>query len=68
MSKYIVKPIVCNYGIVNTNTHKTICVCTLKSNAEYIVDILNADASENIAYTYNKWPCRKWEIGEREGE
>lgn len=65
MDLYTVKKIVCDYGVVSPY-EKVICICNCRSNAEYIADILNADSSEQTAYTYNSYKSRKWDIRERE--
>ena len=61
---YTIKQIVCDYAVVSPY-EKIICICNCRSNAEYIADILNADSSEQTAYTYNSYISRKWDIRER---
>lgn len=43
--RYIVKPVVCDYGVFGKtdNEEKLIDICNSKSNAELIADILNTD-------------------------
>ena len=45
MSTYFVKPIVCDYAVYEVGNPDMICMCNIRSNAELIADILNADLS-----------------------
>ena len=49
--KYIVKSVVCDYGVYERtdNEEKLIVICNSLSNAELIADILNTDL-ENTRY------------------
>lgn len=57
--KYTVKPIVCDYAVVNIDTTEIVCICNLKSNAVLIADILNADSDDDGAYSYNYYQQMK---------
>ena len=59
---YIVRPIVCDYGVIELDTAKFICICNIKRNAELIADILNADTDNSCAYSYDMYPFAKYKI------
>jgi len=63
---YIIKPIVCDYGVINVNTGKGICICNVKRNAELIADILNADSDNTCAYSYDVYPYAKYKVNKIE--
>ena len=60
--KYVVKPIVCDYAVINVDTTETVCICNIKRNAELITDILNADSDNECAYSYDKYPYAKYKV------
>lgn len=53
---YIIKPIVCDYAVISVNTSKIMCICNIRSNADLITDILNADCDREMACYYGRWP------------
>ena len=59
--KFIVKPIVCDYGVWVDNG-ELICICNIKRNAELIADILNGDYDNSCAYAYDVYPNAKYKI------
>lgn len=61
---YIIKPIVCDYAVINTDTQKIMCICNIRKNAELIADILNADTDSRCAYFYGVYPNAKYNIEE----
>lgn len=65
---YIVKPIVCDYQVIDTNTKEMVCMCNIKSNADLIADILNVDSDNEIAYSYECYPYAKYKIVKAESE
>ena len=55
MAQFIVKPIVCDYGVYNTEKPEMICLCNIKRNAELIAAVLEADQGNPIvATTFNE--------------
>lgn len=61
--RFIVKPIVCDYQVIDTNTKEQVCMCNIKSNADLIADILNADSDDNsCAYSYSVYKGAKFNI------
>lgn len=66
--KYIIKPIVCDYAVIDTNTNEIICICNIKRNAELIADILNGDADNSCAYSYDVYPYAKYKVIKAESE
>ena len=60
--KYKVKPLVCDYAVIYMETGKIVCVCNIKSNAELIADILNGDAENSCAYSYDIYPYAKYKV------
>ncbi len=65
---YTIKPIVCDYAVICVNTGKTMCICSIKRNAELIADILNADNDLSCAYSYDVYPYAKYKVIETERE
>lgn len=65
--KFVIIPIVCGYAVID-NTSETVCVCNIKRNAELIADILNGDADNDCAYSYDVYPNAKYKIVKAEGE
>lgn len=65
--KFIVKPIVCDYAVIYTDTDKIVCVCNIKRNAELIADILNGDYDNSWAYSYDVYPNAKYKVVKAEG-
>ena len=66
MSRYFVKPIVCDYAVYEIGNPDMICMCNIRSNADLIADILNADLSEQIAYGYSCYPNAKFTVSRKE--
>ena len=64
--KYKVKPLVCDYAVIYMETGKIVCVCNIKSNAELIADILNGDAENSCAYSYDIYPYAKYKVKKAE--
>ena len=58
--KYTVSPIVCDYYVHEVGKKDIICICNIKSNAELIADILNADGDHRHAYEYSIYPLAKF--------
>lgn len=65
---YIVKPIVCDYAVILTGTHKIVFICNIKRNAELIADILNGDTDNRCAYSYDVYPNAKFKVVKAENE
>lgn len=59
MSRYIVKPIVCDYGVYGD---ELVCICNCQENAELIADILNADKENDMSYSYSVYPFAKFHL------
>lgn len=59
---YIIKPIVCDYAVIEVNTSNIICICNLQRNAELIADVLNADSDAEMAHYYGRYPYAKYKI------
>ncbi len=59
---YKVKPIVCDYGVIEIGNPNPICICNIKRNAEVIADILNGDADNSCAYSYECYPYAQYKI------
>ena len=64
MSRYFVKPIVCDYGVYECGEKEMVCMCNIRTNAEIIADVLNADSDVECAHYYPAYPnakfiCRK---------
>lgn len=66
--KFIIKPIVCDYGVICVDTGKVICICNIKRNAELIADILNGDTDNSCAYAYDVYPYAKYKVVKSESE
>ena len=66
--KYIIKPIVCDYAVIDTDTKEIVCICNIKRNAELIADILNGDSDNSCAYSYDVYPNAKYKIVKAESE
>ena len=66
--KYVIKPIVCDYGVICVDTGKVICICNIKRNAELITDILNGDSDNSCAYSYDIYPNAKFTVFKKESE
>ena len=66
MSRYFVKPIVCDYAVYEVGKPDMICMCNIYSNAVLIADILNADLSEPTAYGYSCYPNAKFTVSKKE--
>ena len=58
--KYTVSPIVCDYYVHELGKKDIICICNIKSNADLIADILNADNYNSVAYEYSTFPYAKF--------
>jgi len=65
---YTIKPIVCDYAVICVDTHKCICICNIKRNAELIADILNGDNANSCAYSYDVYPNAKYKVVKTERE
>ena len=63
---FIIKPIVCDYGVMCVDTGKVICICNIKANAELIADILNGDNHLSCAWSYALYPNAKYKIVKKE--
>lgn len=66
--KYMVKPIVCDYEVIETGNPNPICICNIKRNAELIADILNGDTDNSCAYSYDVYPNAKYKVVKAESE
>ena len=66
--RFIIKPIVCDYAVINVDASEIMCICNIKRNAELIADILNADNDNEIAYSYDTYPFAKYKIIKAESE
>ena len=66
--RFIIKPIVCDYAVIDVDTSKIMCICNIKRNAELIADILNADIDNECAYSYELYPNAKYKVIEAESE
>ena len=66
--KYVIKPIVCDYAVIDVDTSEIICICNIKRNAELIADILNGDADNSCAYSYDVYPYAKYKVIKAESE
>ena len=66
--KYIIKPMVCDYAVIDTDTREIVCICNIKENAELIADILNGDTDNSCAYSYDVYPNAKYKIVKAESE
>lgn len=65
---YVIKPIVCDYAVINVNERKIMCICNIRRNAELIADILNADSDNECAYSYDIYPYAKYKVFKGESE
>jgi len=59
---YTIKPIVCDYAVIDVDTSKIMCICNIRRNAELIADILNADSDRECAYFYGYYKNAKYKI------
>lgn len=66
--KYTIKPIVCDYAVIEIGNPQMVCMCNIRSNAELIADILNADSEGEMAYAYSCYPYAKYEVKRKEQE
>ena len=60
--KFVIKPLVCDYGVIWVDTGELICICNIKANAELIADILNGDYDNSCAYSYAVYPNAKYKV------
>ena len=68
MALFKVKPIVCDYEAYEVGTSGSICICNIRTNAELIADILNADQFEDEAYSYLNYPKAKFKFKRPHGK
>ena len=66
--KFTIKPIVCDYAVINVDTSSIMCICNIQRNAELIADILNADSDNECAYSYDLYPFAKYKVIKTESE
>lgn len=59
---YEVRPIVCDYKVIEVGNPEMICMCNIRENAELIADILNADHENGCAYFYGRYPYAKYKV------
>ena len=65
---FTIKPIVCDYAVINVDESRIVCICNIKRNAELIADILNGDTDNSCAYSYDVYPNAKYKIVKAESE
>ena len=68
MALFKVKPIVCDYEAYEVGTSGSICICNIRTNAELIADILNADQFEDEACSYLNYPKAKFKFKRSHGK
>ena len=66
--KFIIRPIVCDYAVICLDTGRVMCICNIRSNAELIADILDADNDNSYAYSYDRYPFAKYKVVKAESE
>ena len=62
--KYIIKPVVCDYAVIEAGKPDIVVLCNIKRNAELIADILNADCDRECAHSYDTYKYAKFKITE----